>query len=223
MSDGEPLAAIAAALEADGASLWRSPAAAVVAAAAQLARADGDGGNRRAERHRHGRPQVVVQRGQALTVWGEPVLELVRLAGLRAREVGAVDACGDEELRRALGGAAGLLHVGVDRPGLVPLAQALWAAREAQVPVAVIDRDGEAWAGALDGGARLVVLDAAAFGGPQAGVILGEAAASGGDGFGSSTLARLLRAGPEQVIATRQAATAWERRRTAAPQPAEHP
>lgn len=127
--------------------------------------------------------RIVVQAGQMAALGGLPLRQLLRLAGAVPVEAGAGAACAADELGALLaeGAAAALCRWdGQGGHGLVDLAGFAWACRQAGVPALVVCEDAGRPLPALDAGATLVLLDPATlFGGPSAGLILGEAAAVG--------------------------------------------
>jgi seryl-tRNA(Sec) selenium transferase len=159
--------ALAERLEAEGALLAASLAAATVWALAGLL---GRGATGR---------DVLLPLAHLGRIEGAPLAELIRLAGAEPRAVGTVRDCPEAELARALADrpAAALLLVDPELPEVVPPARFLWLAREAAVPSLLLDAASGRWTAWLDGGASLVLLEAEALAGVEGGILVGDATA----------------------------------------------
>lgn len=160
-------AVLAERLEAEGALLAASLAAATVWATAGLL-GPGDKGGR-----------VVLPLAHLARLDGAPLAELIRLAGGEPRAIGTVRDCPEAELARALADrpAAALLLVDPELPEVLAPARFLWLCRQAAVPALILDPASGRWAAWADGGAALVVLDAGALLGVEAGILAGTAEA----------------------------------------------
>jgi seryl-tRNA(Sec) selenium transferase len=160
-------AVLADRLEAEGALLAASLAAATVWAAAGLL-GPGDKGGR-----------VVLPLAHLARLDGAPLTELIRLAGGAVTTLGTVRDCPETALERALGEApaAAALVVDPELPEVLPPARFLWLCRQARVPALILDPASGRWTAWADGGAALVVLDGRALLGVEAGILAGTAEA----------------------------------------------
>lgn len=198
----DPLATLARLLAAPAAFPCSTPAGALlVAVAAAITGADlaaalrlPDAGGR--ER------RIVVQRGHVVEFGGLSVAQILRIAGALPVEAGTVGRCRGPELAALLaeGAAGGLFIEGAPRPGLLGMAEFVWACRCAGVPSVVVPAN--APLAALDAGADLVVVDVAqAYGGQELGLIVGRADALAACAIQQSGLGALFRASDESLAA----------------------
>lgn len=172
-------------LTAEAARAYGSLAGAVVVATAACV-AGGDLAAVLALPEARGRPRsIVLPRAQVVELDGVSLLQLIRLAGGEAVEVGTVERCRAEDVETALvrDAVAGLYLRQPDRPaGILSLPAFVWACRAVRATALVVDVTGEGPLPALDAGAGMVLFDPARCRpeAPSLGIVAGSAAALAG-------------------------------------------
>lgn len=155
------------------------------------------------------RVEVVIQKGHAVD-FGMPILQLIRMTGARAVEVGSINRTHPEELRGAITDrTAAVLHVishHAQQDGMAALADVIAIAHERQVPVivdAAAEMDLRAY---VEAGADAVVYSGQkAVGAPTSGFVVGRRDLMEACRLQQMGIARPMKVGKEAIAGLLQA------------------